>query len=100
MQQGLAIQRLGSKGRNPGSFGDGEHRVHIRTGAFELASGNKTFDAQFEEGEPVKITSGPFVNFQGVIEEVNAQRGKVRITVSIFGRQTPLEVDFEQIEKT
>src|ERR1041384_965272 len=54
---------------------------------------------QFEEGEPVKITSGPFVNFQGVIEEVNAQRGKVRITVSIFGRQTPLEVDFEQIEK-
>ena len=37
---------------------------------------------------------------QGVIEEVNAQRGKVRITVSIFGRQTPLEVDFEQIEKT
>ncbi|MEK7475543.1 MAG: transcription termination/antitermination protein NusG [Candidatus Coatesbacteria bacterium] len=55
---------------------------------------------QFEEGEPVKITSGPFVNFQGVIEEVNPQRGKVRITVSIFGRQTPLEVDFEQIEKT
>lgn len=54
----------------------------------------------FEEGEPVKIISGPFVNFQGVIEEVNAQRGKVRITVSIFGRQTPLEVDFEQVEKT
>ena len=54
----------------------------------------------FEEGEPVKITSGPFVNFQGVVEEVNPQRGKVRITVSIFGRQTPLEVDFEQVEKT
>ena len=53
----------------------------------------------FEEGEPVKIVSGPFVNFQGVIEEVNSARGKVRITVSIFGRQTPLEVDFEQIEK-
>lgn len=55
---------------------------------------------EFEEGEPVKITSGPFVNFQGLIEEVNAQRGKVRITVSIFGRQTPLEVNFEQVEKT
>ena len=54
----------------------------------------------FEEGEPVKITSGPFVNFQGVVEEVNPQRGKIRITVSIFGRQTPLEVDFEQVEKT
>ena len=54
----------------------------------------------FEEGEPVKITSGPFVNFQGVVEEVNPQRGKVRITVSIFGRQTPLEVDFGQVEKT
>ena len=51
----MAIQRLGSKGRNPGSFGDGEHRAHIRTGAFELASGNKTFDAQFEEGEPVGV---------------------------------------------
>src|SRR3989449_1114563 len=50
-----------------------------------------TLFRSFEEGEPVKITSGPFVNFQGVIEEVNAQRGKVRITVSIFGRQTPLE---------
>ncbi len=53
----------------------------------------------FEEGEPVKITSGPFVNFQGVVEEVNAQRGKVRITVSIFGRQTPLELEFENLEK-
>ena len=48
----------------------------------------------------MKITSGPFVNFQGVVEEVNPQRGKVRITVSIFGRQTPLEVEFEQLEKT
>ncbi len=54
----------------------------------------------FEEGEPVKITSGPFMNFQGVVEEVNAQRGKVRISVSIFGRQTPLEVEFENLEKT
>ncbi len=54
----------------------------------------------FEQGEPVKITSGPFVNFQGVIEEVNPQRGKLRISVSIFGRQTPLEVDFEQVETT
>jgi len=53
----------------------------------------------FEEGSPVKITSGPFVNFQGVVEEVNPQRGKLRIAVSIFGRQTPLEVDFEQVEK-
>jgi len=53
----------------------------------------------FEEGAPVKITSGPFVNFQGVVEEVNPQRGKLRIAVSIFGRQTPLEVDFEQVEK-
>jgi len=53
----------------------------------------------FEEGAPVKITGGPFVNFQGVVEEVNPQRGKVRIMVSIFGRQTPLEVDFEQVEK-
>ncbi len=53
----------------------------------------------FEEGAPVKITGGPFVNFQGIVEEVNPQRGKVRIMVSIFGRQTPLEVDFEQVEK-
>lgn len=88
-------------------FLGGDHPVPLQEGEIETifeqigkAKARPRPKTQFEEGEPVKITSGPFVNFQGVIEEVNAQRGKVRITVSIFGRQTPLEVDFEQIEKT
>ena len=88
-------------------FLGGDHPVPLQEGEIEVifeqigkAKARPRPKTQFEEGEPVKITSGPFVNFQGVIEEVNAQRGKVRITVSIFGRQTPLEVDFEQIEKT
>ena len=85
-------------GERPVSLQEGEvEKIFEQIGKAKSRPRPKTL---FEEGEPVKITSGPFVNFQGVVEEVNPQRGKVRITVSIFGRQTPLEVDFEQVEKT
>lgn len=54
---------------------------------------------KFDEGDIVKVKEGPFASFEGVIEEVNEDKGKVRILVSIFGRQTPVELDFEQVEK-
>jgi len=53
----------------------------------------------FERGERVKITDGPFTNFNGSVEEVNLERGKLKVMVTIFGRQTPVELEFVQVEK-
>ena len=53
----------------------------------------------FSEGEKVKVIDGPFANFQGVIDEVNADKGKVRVRVEIFGRSTPVELDYLQVGK-
>jgi transcription termination/antitermination protein NusG len=53
----------------------------------------------FEAGENVRVIEGPFTNFTGVIDEVNLERGKLRVMVSIFGRATPVELDFLQVEK-
>lgn len=56
-------------------------------------------DVQFEKGEPVKVINGPFMNFSGTINEINVERMKVKVMVSIFGRKTPIELDFTQIER-
>jgi transcriptional antiterminator NusG len=54
----------------------------------------------FDKGEPVKIIDGPFNNFTGVVEEVNLDRNTLKVMVTIFGRQTPVELDFSQVQKT
>ncbi len=54
----------------------------------------------FEQGEAVKIMDGPFTGFTGTVEEVNPERGRVKVMVSIFGRATPVELDFLQVGKT
>ena len=53
----------------------------------------------FTEGEAVRIVDGPFNSFSGNIEEVNVEKGKLRVMVGIFGRATPVELDFYQVEK-
>ncbi len=54
----------------------------------------------FEEGDEVRVIDGPFNNFQGVVQEVNPEKEKLRILISIFGRSTPVELDFIQVNKT
>jgi len=53
----------------------------------------------FDRGEPVKIIDGPFNNFTGVVEEVNLDRNTLKVMVTIFGRATPVELDFSQVQK-
>jgi len=59
----------------------------------------KRFKTKFSVGEAVKITDGPFSDFLGTIDDIDKEKGKVKVLVSIFGRETPVELDFLQIAK-
>jgi transcriptional antiterminator NusG len=54
---------------------------------------------KFETGDKVQVNDGPFANFTGVVDEVRPDRGRVRVMISVFGRPTPVELEFTQIEK-
>jgi transcriptional antiterminator NusG len=68
-------------------------------GRINESEDKEKIDVQFDKGDPVKVISGPFVNFSGTINDINYERMKVKVMVSIFGRKTPIELDFTQIER-
>jgi transcriptional antiterminator NusG len=59
----------------------------------------KKIEIDFEIGETVRVVAGPFRGYTGVIKEINPDRGKVKVLMSIFGRETPMELEFDQLEK-
>lgn len=59
----------------------------------------KTKIIDIEIGESIRVKNGPFENFEGVVKELLPDRGKIRVNISMFGRETPVELDYEQIEK-
>jgi transcriptional antiterminator NusG len=65
----------------------------------EAASGKEVPKVQYETGEEVKITDGPFLNLTGRIDEIDPTRGKLKVSVSIFGRFTPVELEYWQVER-
>lgn len=67
--------------------------------AVEAQKAAVTAEVNFRKGESVKVKDGPFTNFDGIIDEVRADKMKLRILVSIFGRETPVELDYGQVEK-
>jgi transcriptional antiterminator NusG len=59
----------------------------------------RALKTQFDKGDLVKVMEGPFANFSGTVEDINPERERVKVMVTIFGRQTPVELEFHQVEK-
>jgi len=84
-------------GRNPTPLADEEvAMIFKRVDETKVKPSPKVV---FEKGEQVRISDGPFMNFSGTVEEVHPEKGKLKVSVSIFGRATPIELEFWQVEK-
>ncbi len=75
-----------------------EEEVKRIVGQIDRSRTEESQDIPFQAGDPVKVTDGPFMDFSGTVSEVNLERRKVKVMVSIFGRPTPVELDFLQVD--
>jgi transcription termination/antitermination protein NusG len=89
---------LGGKGNRPAPISEKE--VEKILSQMEEGVEKPKPKVLFEVGEMVRVKDGPFADFNGNVEDVNYEKSKVRVSVAIFGRSTPVELDFGQVEKT
>jgi transcriptional antiterminator NusG len=82
-------------GTKPLPLQDREVKAILR----QLGDETPKFRITYQKGSTVRINSGPFQDFSGVVDEILPEKEKVRVLVSIFGRETPVELDFAQVEK-
>ena len=75
-----------------------EDEVTRIVGQIDRSRTEEVADIPFQAGDPVKVNHGPFADFSGTVSEVNMERRKIKVMVSIFGRPTPVELDFLQVE--
>ena len=90
------IRFVGPKGKDPIPLLPKE--VKRIFGEVEAKEGREKIISPFIKGDPIKIIAGPFIDFNGVVEEINDDKQKVKITISIFGRPTPVELDYYQVQ--
>ena len=90
---------LGPNGK-PQAISEAEAARILSTREEAAAAAPKTkISVDYEIGDAVKVLDGPFASFNGVVEELDFDRGRVKVSVSIFGRATPVELEFEQVER-
>jgi len=88
---------IGGTAQRPTPIKDKEVEIILRR--MDDSKSNPTQKMTFEKGESVRVVDGPFKEFSGSVEEVNYDKNKLRVSVVIFGRATPVELDFAQVEK-
>ncbi len=88
---------IGGTAQRPTPIKDKEVEIILRR--MDDSKSNPTQKMTFEKGESVRVIDGPFKDFSGSVEEINYDKNKVRVSVVIFGRATPVELDFAQVEK-
>jgi transcriptional antiterminator NusG len=90
---------LGSSGK-PQPISEAEAARILNTKEEAAAAPKHQIKVDYEIGDAVKVLEGPFASFNGVVEELDFDKSKVKVSVSIFGRATPVELDFDQVERS